>query len=91
MLKGKTDTGFRFSIDDEARDDMELLEKLAALSKGDVSVLPDTLVLFLGEEQKKKLYDHCRGKSGRVSSKAVMVELEDIFAKAKEGDTDIKN
>ena len=91
MLKGKTDTGFRFSIDEEARDDMELLENLALMAGGDLSVMPNTLVMLLGEEQKKKLYDHCRGESGRVSSKKVMAELEDIFNKAGEADTDLKN
>ena len=79
MIKGKTLTGFAFEIEDEARDDMEMLENLTAISKGDLTVLPETLVMLLGEDQKKKLYDHCRGKSGRVSSKKVMEEVKNIF------------
>ena len=70
---------------------MELLENLAAMAKGDLSVMPETLIMLLGEEQKKSLYDHCRGESGRVSSKRVMDELKDIFEKAKESDKDLKN
>lgn len=86
MIKGKTLTGFAFEIEDEARDDMEMLENLTAISKGDLTVLPETLVMLLGEEQKKKLYDHCRGESGRVSSKKVMSEVKAMFdAAGQEG------
>ena len=91
MLKGKTNTGFQFKIDEEARDDMEMLEMLTALSKGDYTMLPDVLRQLLGEEQKKSLYEHCRGKSGRVSSKRVLAELESVFDVAKESDSDTKN
>ena len=91
MVKGKTATGFAFKIEDEARDDMEMLENLTAISNGDISVLPKTIEMLLGAEQKKKLYDHCRGKSGRVSSKKVMEELKDIFDKIGESDDEIKN
>ena len=91
MLKGKTATGFVFKIEDEARDDMEMLENLTAISKGDISVLPETLEMFLGKEQKKKLYDHCRGKSGRVSSAKVMEEVKSIFDEIGKTDTEIKN
>lgn len=86
MIKGKTLTGFAFEIEDEARDDMEMLENLTAISKGDLTVLPETLVMLLGEEQKKKLYDHCRGETGRVSSKKVMSEVKAMFdAAGQEG------
>ena len=39
-LKGTTATGFSFEIDEEARDDMELLERLVDMSKGDLTALP---------------------------------------------------
>lgn len=91
MIKGKTATGFVFKIEDEARDDMEMLENLTAISKGDISVLPETLEMFLGKEQKKKLYDHCRGKSGRVSSKKVMDEIKNIFDEIGKADEELKN
>lgn len=91
MVKGKTDSGFAFTVSDEARDDMELLENLTAISKGDISALPETIEMFLGVNQKKKLYEHCRGKSGRVSSKKVITELRDIFDKIGKSNDEIKN
>lgn len=90
-IKGMTSTGFSFEIDEEARDDMELLERLVDMSKGDLTALPDVLISLLGEKQKKALYDHCRGKSGRVSSKAVYAEIESIFDNTKAGESDTKN
>lgn len=91
MGKGKTETGFTFEISDEARDDMEMLEMLTTMSKGDLSVMPDLLVSLLGAEQKKKLYDHCRTKSGRVSAKRVGEELESIFKNLPKEDEEVKN
>lgn len=92
MVKGKTDTGFSFTINEEARDDMEVLENLSLMSKGRLDVMPAVLVSLLGEEQKEKLYEHCRTKKGRVSAKKVMSELQDIFKKASEAeDKSVKN
>lgn len=92
MAKGKTVTGFEFDVDEEVRDDMELLESLTRLDRGEVGVLPDVMVSLLGEEQKKRLYDHCRSEKGRVSSKRVMQELASIFkAIEKKDDPDLKN
>lgn len=91
-IKGKTKTGFNFIIDEDIRDDMELLDNLIEMSKGNNAVVPDILISLLGEEQKKKLYDHCRNeKTGRVSSKKVFAEIESIFDKAKTNTEDTKN
>ena len=90
-IKGATVTGFQFTIDEDARDDMEILERLVDMSRGDISAAPDVLMSLLGEEQKKALYDHCRGKNGRVSSKKVMEELRNIFDAVKEEESDTKN
>ena len=88
MLTGVTPSGFKFSIEEEARDDMEMLENLVAMTQGDMAAMPKILESLLGEDQKKKLYEHCRSKKGRVSAKKVAKELQDIFAEAK---SDIKN
>lgn len=90
-LKGTTATGFSFEIDEEARDDMEILERLVDMSRGDITAAPDVLMSLLGEEQKKALYDHCRGKNGRVPSKKVIEELRNIFDTVKEEESDTKN
>ena len=88
MLTGVTPSGFKFSIEEEARDDIELLENLSALQEGDMTAMPKIIKALLGEEQTKKLYDHCRGKKGRTPVTKVAKELQDIFAAAK---SDIKN
>ena len=91
MVKGTTKTGFQFSITEDARDDMEVLENLALISEGRIDAVPKTLVALLGEKQKDKLYDHCRTKTGRVSAKKVMSELQSIFEEAGKASTEIKN
>lgn len=89
MAEGKTKSGFEYLIDDDVKDDMELLECFIALDGGDMTNLPKCIVSLLGADQKEKLYDHCRNKdTGRVSAKQVMEELSEILNGAKE---EVKN
>lgn len=90
-MKGTTSTGFSFDIDEDVKDDMELLEALCAVDGGDVQALPTVLVSVLGKEQKKALYDHCRTEKGRVSSQLVMLELKEIFEAVNESESPLKN
>lgn len=90
-ITGKTATGFQFSIDAEALDDMELLEELGELTGGNMEAVPKVLTMFLGEKQKAKLYEHCRAKSGRVLASKVVEELNSIFTVAGEENSDVKN
>ena len=78
MLKGKTTSGFSFEIDEAIADDLELLEDIARADK-DVSVFPRVLEEILGADQKKALYEHLRGKNGRVSTKAAVDEFTEIM------------
>lgn len=80
MSKGKTKSGFSYTISDNLGDDIELLENLTRLDKGEVVVLPDVLKKILGEKQKEKLYEHLRTEDGRVPITAVSEELAEIFA-----------
>lgn len=91
MVKGKTETGFSFKIDEEVRDDMELLENLTRMDAGETQLAPKILESLLGAEQKKKLYEHCRGESGRVSATRVFVELKSIFDEIQKSNDDTKN
>lgn len=91
-LKGTTASGFNFEISEEIRDDMELLEQLIAIDKGDLTEAPALVKSLLGEKQKKALYEHCRGENGRVSSKQVFAEIKGIFDAIKNGDeSELKN
>lgn len=80
MKKGKTESGFTFIVDDSVFDDMELLEMLVDIDKGNSAALPGVIAHILGDEQKKKLYEHCRGEDGRVPVSRVGAELAAIFA-----------
>lgn len=89
MVKGTTQTGFKFSIDPDAIKDMEFIE-LAAEAEENGLVLPKMLERVLGEKQKKKLYDHVRNSKGRVMIDDINNEVEDIF-NALNQDNETKN
>lgn len=83
MINGKTKSGFAFKLDDEAMNDMELLEDLKKLDGGDVLAVPSILERMLGK-QKEDLYNHVRTKSGRVPIDALVEELKSIFEASKD-------
>lgn len=85
MLKGKTKTGFEYEINQENLDDMEFLELLNEVDTNPL-LLPKLAVILLGEDGKKRLYEHVR-KDGRVPISAVSDILMDIFNNHK----DLKN
>lgn len=92
MISGVTDSGFAFEIDDEVMDDMEFLEILVAISNGDKSKLPAFVTSFFGEEQKARLYDHCRSEKGRVSLSRIEEEIKGVFdAIRSNGESAAKN
>lgn len=83
MISDKTESGFAFQIDDQALNDMELIEELVKVDNGDITALPGVLKSLLGEKQKKKLYDHVRTKEGRVPMDLLAKEVADIFKASK--------
>lgn len=85
--KIKTSSGFTCVIKPECLEDMELIELLAKLDDEPLTITK-ILDKILGEDMKKKLYDHVREKSGRVPVQAVSKELSEIFTLAGE---DLKN
>ena len=87
MIKGTTETGFEFEIEDEILDDYELIEVLVDVDGGDMSLVPKMIDMLLGTDQKNKLKEHVRNTAGKVSAKAMMEEIAAIF-KAK---SELKN
>lgn len=83
-MKGTTESGFEFEIEEDALDDIELLEDLCALDRGELDALPTALERIIGTEQKKALYNHVRNEKGRVTTTAVVNEIKNIFEAAKE-------
>lgn len=67
MIKGKTKSGFAYELEDDIRDDWDLLALFREADKGDQLALMDAAKQLLGQEQLDRLREHCRKKSGRVS------------------------
>lgn len=79
MTKIETSSGFCCEVDENASNDMELLEDLASIDGGDITVLPGALTRILGAENKRKLYDHVRV-DGRVPIDRITDEITEILA-----------
>lgn len=84
MRTGKLENGFEFAIDEEALDDMELLDAMAEAEAGDALKASKVILKVLGAEQRNRLYDHLRTESGRVPVEATMNALADILNAAGE-------
>lgn len=83
MIKGTTESGFKFEIDPEAVNDMEFVELLAEVDS-DITKMPKVIEIALGREQKKRLYDHIRTEAGKVPIDRAMAEFEEILTLANE-------
>lgn len=85
MINGKTSTGFEFQLREQCMDDMELLELMMEIQNGNPAALIPALKLLLGEEQRKRLYDHLRTEDGRVPVKATAKAFVEICQAARQG------
>lgn len=79
-MKGTTRTGFAFEVDENAFNDMEVVDVLSNEEMHATYKMSFLVSRVLGAKQKKALYDHLRDASGRVPVDAVEREMEDIFA-----------
>ena len=80
MKSGKLQNGFKFKVDEASLDDMELLEDLAEIDKGNILKYPSAIERILGKEQKAKLYDKIREpETGKVTATATSEALTEII------------
>lgn len=79
----RTTSGFEWDIDDDARDDQELVDAFVELD-AHKERYGKVLDILLGAEGKKALYEHCRGENGRVKASRIQNELKDIVFFMKE-------
>ena len=70
---------------EEALDNVELLDALAAVQDSDVLSLGRTIRLLMGKEQTKKLYDHLRTEDGRVPVVALSNALGELMESFRAG------
>jgi len=89
MKKGKLKNGFEFEVDESVFDDMELLDDLAESQNEDPLKISFVLKKILGEDQRKRLYDHLRNEAGRVPVEETMDAILEIMEIA--GGEDGKN
>lgn len=82
MIKGITDSGFEFEIDERQLDNMEFMEALADASEDGVSI-SKAIRLALGADQKKRMYDFVRTDDGRVPTTDALGLFTEILEKAK--------
>ena len=80
MKSGQLQNGFKFKVDEASLDDMELLEDLAEIDKGNILKYPSAIERILGKEQKAKLYDKIRDpETGKVTATATSEALTEII------------
>ena len=78
-----TEEGFVIEIDEEAFDDMEVLDMLSEVDENAL-VLPKLLIKTLGADGKKALYDFARNDKGRVPSGKALSIFQEIMTRAGE-------
>lgn len=83
MVKGKTKSGFKYEVPEEALNDMELMDLFVSIEDGEVQNLTKIADKLLGKEQRLALYDHIRVEDGRVPMNSFEEEIGDILANDK--------
>lgn len=78
MIEGKTKSGFKYKIPKENLNNYELIEVISEVEENPL-LITKTVDLLLGEEQKEKLKDHLRTKSGTVPTDKMSEEIIEIF------------
>ena len=73
-----TKSGFKISMNPDVTDNMELVDALAQANDDGISIVKVANML-LGEDDKRRLYDHLRTDDGRVPMEPFMTEIEEIL------------
>lgn len=84
IIKGTTSTGFEFEFDKQRVNNMEYLDALAEIKKGNAEAYSEAVSLLLSPEMKKALYDHVRTEDGRVPLEDIDREIDEILSSDEE-------
>lgn len=87
MIKGKTSSGFEFTISRDVKNDYELIENLGELEDNPL-ILGKIVNQILGKEQTAKLKDHVRNENFIVPTDKMTQEIIEIF---RNGGEETKN
>lgn len=88
MIEGKTTSGFTYHIEDNAMNDMEIVDAITDIQSGkEMQIMSGTSTLInkLLGSQKKAFYDHYRSEDGRVPIEAVTNAVVEILASTQKG------
>lgn len=78
MIRGKLESGFEYEVDESIGDNMELLDAIVEADENPLA-FSKVVKLLLGEDQRRKLYDHLRTDNGNVPIMAVSNAVAEIF------------
>ena len=84
MLKGISESGFEFEIDEEVLDDWEMLELLQEIDDGSVGKIAKAIVFLLGKEQYEKLKNFIKARDGKIKASVMIDEFTSIMNAEKE-------
>lgn len=77
-IKGKTKSGFSYSIEESRLNNYELLETIGELDDNPM-VISKMVIMLLGKEQTNQLKDHLRTEDGLVPTDKMTDEITEIF------------
>lgn len=84
MIQGKTSSGYEFTIDEKAADNMELIDALAELEDGNELAVSKVCRLLFGPAERKRIYDYLRDEEGRVPIQSFIELVKEIFTSKNE-------
>ena len=82
-LKGKTQSGFAYEIEEARLNNYELLEIIGELEDNPM-VISKVVIMLLGKEQTNQLKDHLRDEEGMVPAEKMTEEITEIFQSQSE-------
>lgn len=77
-IKGKTQSGFVYEIEEARLNNYELLEAIGELEDNPM-VISKMVIMLLGKEQTNQLKDHLRDEEGLVPVEKMTEEITEIF------------
>ena len=80
MKKIRLDNGLDIEVQEDALNNMELLDDLVDLDEGNGYAISRVVSRILGKDEKKKLYNHLRA-DGVVQINKVVDAMREIFEK----------
>ena len=96
MIKGQTNSGFEFEIDEKRLNNMEFIDLLVEIEEADetdegkiLTTVSKLINCILDKDTKKRLYDHVRDEKGNVPIEKVQAEISDIIH--FDGNEELKN